>query len=122
MAQNDFDREYRRSERVFRYNEQLEIETVSTSDSKKFWQMLKSLGPQKKCKIPFEIYKDGGGISNDLNEVMATWKEGFQNLYTFVPLPDEFDDTFYEHLLQQIVELENRDFSRDGLNHDIVSK
>ena len=119
LAQNNFDREYRRSERAFRYSKQMEIESVSTSDPKKFWQTLKNLGPQKKCHIPFEIYKDNCEISNDFNDVMATWKEGFQNLYAFVPLPDEFNDTFYEHILQQKAELENRNFSREGLNHEI---
>ena len=51
LAQKQFDREYRKAERTFMLNKQIEIEAVNTSDPKKFWQTLKQLGPSKKRYI-----------------------------------------------------------------------
>ena len=42
MAQNTFDKEYRKAERMYKLNKQVEIKTINTSDPRKFWQSLKS--------------------------------------------------------------------------------
>ena len=103
MAQNKFDREYRKAERKYKWNKQVEIETVNTSDPRKFWQTLKELGPRKKSNIPFEVYvnEENSELSNSLRDILNKWKCEFEHLYTFIPETGDFDDIFYTQMLKE---------------------
>ena len=81
--------------------------------------MLKNLGPKKKLDIPLEVYMDNDIISNDMNDVIKVWRQGFENLYQFIPNQGEFNDEFYHKILKRKSELEDLDFPTDILNGNI---
>jgi hypothetical protein len=95
LAQKNFDREYRKAERNYKKGKIDEIEFLSTSDPKKFWEGIKKLGPKKKNDIPMQVYDDDQSVITDLNKVLDKWKSDFDGLYNFQPEPGQFDDEFY---------------------------
>ncbi len=117
-TQKLFDREYRKAERRYLRERQEDIEHICTNDPKKFWQTLKSLGPNKKADIPLEVYDDEGNICRNLNDVLKKWKSDFEKLYSQVPGDTEFDDVFYRQLRDDTGFVNNVP-TKDGLNHDI---
>ena len=72
VAQQNFDKTYRRLERKFKREILNKIEKVCTNDPQQFWKMLKELEPKKKSKIPFEVYDDDGNVSSEYITVMDT--------------------------------------------------
>ena len=94
-AQKEFDKMYRKNERAYQYQKQIEIEEINTNDPNKFWETLKNLGPRKRNVIPFEIYNEDGNLTSTHNEVLNKWKSDFDQLYSFNPESEEFDDDFY---------------------------
>ncbi len=95
-AQKVFDKKYRRSKREFQRKQQDEIEQLNTNDPKKFWEKVKSLGPNFNKAIPMEILREDGTVCNDFNEVLEKWRHDYELL---------FDDSTNEH-----------DFDADFLN------
>ena len=83
MAQNNFDREYRRAERNYRKEKIGEVESSSKSEPAKFWDSIKRLGPRNKQQIPMEVYDTNGQIVGNLQEVLDKWKREYSSLYNF---------------------------------------
>ena len=58
VARNTFDKVLRNTERAYRRDLSIDIETACTDDPRKFWDHLLSLGPKRKQDTPFEVYDE----------------------------------------------------------------
>ena len=80
VAQDEFDKLFRKYKRQHNRNKSLQIEKLSTSDPNRFWQHVKNLGPRKKQCIPMEVYTDTGGIECSPLKVLSHWQNEFEKL------------------------------------------
>ena len=71
----------------------MKSKNVCTRNPREFWSYVKKLGPRAHKKIPLEVYDESGEISGDLTEVLAKWKDEFEQLYNVQPNM-KFDDEF----------------------------
>ncbi len=101
-----FNRELRRAERNYNRGMQDRIENICTENPTQFWNYIKKLGPQFNNKIPEEVYDEHGNIKTDLEEVLKKWKCDYENLYK--PTDTNFDDNFYNEILELLRNAENR--------------
>ena len=96
-----FDKELRKAERSYNKGLLNEIETICTENPRAFWDHIKKLGPRKAHQIPMEVYQ-GSNLVADTDTVLNTWRNDFSNLYNKPQnMNAEFNDTFYEDILQQ---------------------
>ncbi len=77
-TQKQFDKEFRKTERKYKYNKMCDIDNLSTSDPTKFWKTLKNLGPHKATNISLEVVDEEGNISTYLNGVLSKWGSEFK--------------------------------------------
>ncbi len=105
-ASKIFQRALRKAERDYNKMVQNRIESVCTSDPKKFWEYIKKLGPKGKNTIPQEVYDENGDLVTDFDSVLKTWKEEYEKLYK--PTCESFDNNFYMHILELLRNAENR--------------
>ena len=125
-----FDKSLRQAERP--YNRRLadDIEYLNTNNPTDFWNHIKRLGPKMKKDIPMKVRSDDDTFSEDIDDVLNTWKSDFDHLYN-EPDPSylEFDDTFLHYKISERIayelntgddtldnELYNSDFSSEGLD------
>ena len=102
-ARKTFDKSLRYYERQYNRNIIANIEDVSTSNPREFWQKLKNLGPRK-SKIPNSVYDNNNLLCSDPNIVLNKWKSEFEKLFSNDNIvPDEN----YKDLLYQKCLLEN---------------
>jgi hypothetical protein len=92
-SQKCFDKEYKREKRNYQFEKINEIESLDTSNPKKFWQEIKRLGPRSAGNIPMSVYQDGC-LTSDPKCVLDTWKADFENLYNATPCLGTFDENF----------------------------
>ncbi len=119
IAQNLFDRVYRRLERKYDKDKIIEIENISTSDPKQFWKAIHKLGPKSKKNIPVEVYNEDGNIETDMNKVLNKWSSEYETLYTFLPESGTVDDQFFNEHKQNLINIEQNGHILEGLNHRI---
>jgi hypothetical protein len=89
-----FDKALRREERAYRKSQADVIETVSTTNSKEFWDKINKLGPRTDKNIPREIVNENGDIIREDQEVLTRWKCDFEYLYNGKDCSD-FDSEHY---------------------------
>ena len=99
-ARNTFDKSLRNAERAHRRDLSINIETACTDNPRQFWDHLRSLGPRRKHEIPLEVYDDQGNIISDSDRVFDKWSDGFSSLYNSECTDDQFDQQFYDRILQ----------------------
>ena len=80
MNRKCFDKELRKTERLYNKNKLNDIENVCTDNPRAFWEHIKKLGPRKANQIPLKVYQENELVS-DLNTVFETWKNDFCQLY-----------------------------------------
>ena len=53
------------------------------SDPNEFWKKIGKVGvgTDRSKNIPMEVKLDNGSVSNDVNDVLNSWKEEFEKLY-----------------------------------------
>ena len=91
-------RECKIRQQIFRHNQQLfdkllkckkrqyyngmmiKLEKCKTGNPQEFWNYIKSLGPIKQHKIPWEVEINGERVM-DRKAVMNKWRSDFKNLY-----------------------------------------
>ncbi len=61
-----------------------DIDNLSTSDPKKFWETLKNLGSRKATNISLEFVDEEGNISIYLNDVLSKWGSELKKQKTIV--------------------------------------
>ncbi len=98
-TQNQFDKEFRKTEKKYKYDKMCDIDNLGTSDPKIFWETLENLGPCKATNIPLEVVDEEGNISTYLNNVLNKWVSEFKKLFSFEPEDGEIDDDFYSHII-----------------------
>ena len=119
--QKIFDRQYRKTERSYKFRTLIEIDESCKNDHKKFWDMLKRLGPRKTKQIPNEIIDAHGDVINDTRAVLDKWRSDYENLYTFQPQPGEFDDDHY-NLIKNTGANPHQDELQYNINYDITDE
>ncbi len=63
LRENLNDRSFRRAERSYKEGKMIELEEVCINDPRKFYELLKCLGPQKtNPKIPLEVVEENGNV------------------------------------------------------------
>ena len=97
VAQGEFDKKFRFYKRKYHRDIMHEIEQLNTSNPKEFWSKIKSIGPKRKSRIPFEILGEDGEIITDTNQILQKWKSDFHSLFTVKP-----NDLYNENYLAQI--------------------
>ncbi len=117
IAQQRFDKEYNKAKRNFQKQQQSEISTLNTSDPRKFWQKVKSLGPNlQKKDIPMEVVLDDGTVSHNLSDVLQKWKSDYETLFDD-KISDDFDGSFLHAVQQENEEKERNMISDEGMPH-----
>ncbi len=111
---------YRRLERKYNRDKIIEIENISTSDTKQFWKAIHKLSPQSKKHIPIEVYNEDGNIETDMDKVLNKWSSEYQMLYTFLPESGTFDDQFFNEHKHNLINIEQNGHILEGLNHRIL--
>ena len=118
-----FDRELRNAER--KYNKKLlyDIDEACVENPRKFWNLIKSLGPRKVSQIPMSVY-DKDELTTDINIVLSTWKNEFRSLYNKPDTNDsQYDEQFYVHAMNEKLAWESDMYNNDNdnmLNCDIT--
>ena len=126
------ERDYRKCPRKRAYNRRLadDIEYLNTNNPTNFKNHIKRLGPKIKKDIPMRVRSDDDTVSEDIDDVMNTWKSYFDHLYN-EPDPSyvEFDDAFLHEKISERIAYEinvgddtldnalyNSDFSSEELD------
>ena len=100
VARNTFDKVLRNTERAYRRDLSIDIETACTDDPRKFWDHLRSLGPKRKQDTPFEVYDEQGNVTLDPDIVCEKWSTDFSSLYNQRDTEAQFDNQFYDEILK----------------------
>ena len=100
VARNTFDKVLRNTERAYRRDLSIDIETACTDDPRKFWDHLRSLGPKRKQDTPFEVYDEQGNVTSDPDIVCEKWSTDFSSLYNQRDTEAQFDNQFYDEILK----------------------
>ncbi len=79
-------------QRAFRRGLLIETEDCDTSNPRKFWKYIHSLGPKKTNTIPCEVYDVNGDICYDKNTVLKTWENEYSALLN--ENKGTYDDSF----------------------------
>ena len=122
LAQNQFDKVYRREERYFYKTKLINLENSVSENPRDFWKMIKKLGPHKKTEIPLEVYDDHKNVVSDVKIVLSKWKSDYEKLYQMPVDMDGFDEIFYRNCLNELQEMEANENieALPGLNDPII--
>ncbi len=102
-----FDKELRRSERMYNKNMVNEIDSICTENPRAFGDYIKKIGSRKVNQIPIKVYKDNELVL-DPGIVADTWQKDFRHLYNWpINVNDDFDQDFYNDVLNQKILWEN---------------
>jgi len=114
-AQNKFDKEYRKCERLYNREKIVQLESLTTANPQEFWEKIKSLGPNinRGKEIPMEILLANGQSSNHIPDVLEKWRNDYASLFYSSASDPELQDveelchnTPYEELNIPINEVE----------------
>ena len=100
-----FSKQLRKTERKFWHEQLNEIDALCTDNPRKFWNMIKDLGPKKRSVIPEKVYSHGLLI-DDPNCVLETWHNEFSSMYNIRTGDELFENDFYEHAISMKNNLE----------------
>lgn len=77
-----FDREVQRSKRLYWYKFQCSILEEVNEDPNLFWKSIGKIGvgSSKNNRIPMQVVRDDGSISDDVEVVLNKWKHDFSSL------------------------------------------
>jgi len=114
-----FDKLYRQAERKYKYEFLEELDETVINNPKKFWSMLKNLGPRKKSGVCMEVYDDNGVVCSDTDFVVMKWKNEYEKLFNHQPEPGVFDDEFYKNCVDNLMHIESHNDVLPGINHAI---
>ena len=106
LAQNNFDKEYRKEERKFQQLQSNKFDTIQSTNPKLFWNELNKLGPKRKAKIPLEVYNNVNETVTDVYEVLEKWKVDFQSLYSIID-DEPIDEQLLNNTMSYISQREN---------------
>ncbi len=96
-----FDKELRRSERLYNRKLLKEIDSFCIDNPRSFWDYIKKIGPRKVKQIPMQVYQDNVLVS-DIDVVLNKWRSDFSELYNKPGnINEEFDQDFYNQVLNQ---------------------
>ena len=99
---NIFDKNLRKTERLYNRNVLTEIDDVCTSDPREFWNYISKLGPRKSNSVPMKVYDTDGQVITDTERVLNKWKEDFQALYECPQdVEENFDTDFYNGIITE---------------------
>ena len=123
-SQRLFDKTLRKTARNYNTKQIEEIESVSTEDPKTFWNHIKQLGPKSKKDIPIKVQTETG-YTIDPNEVTEAWGNAFSNLLNQTQNDEEYDQVFFDSIINEKVRLENemngRDYQCNAMLNDYIS-
>ena len=105
-SRNVFDRTLRQKERKYKHEQLENLESVSTSNPKEFWEKLNSLGARNKSKIPDKARKPDGNLTDNMTDTLNVWKQDFSTLFNR-PGYDTSDGSYLE-LINELNERENQ--------------
>ncbi len=99
------------------------LDSISTSNPKQFWEKLNSLGSRNTSKIPDKARKSDGSLTDNLHETLEVWKQEFSTLFNRSDLDN--NDTEYRNLLNELHnkedEISNENYECDDfLNEHIL--
>ncbi len=101
---NNFDKTLRQKQRAYRRGLLVDMEECDTSNPRKFWKHIHSLGPRKSSSIPWEVYDSDGNITCDKNTVLKTWEREYNCLFN--DNNGIYDDDFLRDILSTKAHLE----------------
>lgn len=104
---NVFDKQLRLSERTYKRSLSINVESVCTQNPKAFWDHIKHLGPKRTGTVPLEVYDEDQNVNSDEDFVFQTWSKEFENLYNPGENSENFDNQFYERILNDKLFLED---------------
>ena len=119
-SRTQFDKPLRRAERSHKKQLINEIEDHSTKNPREFWNLLKSLGPKKKCDIPLQVQVDEKNVY-DQDIILKTWQKDFSGLYNKSENSDS-DQEFYKQVMNQKKVLENSQYFKVETQEDPLNK
>ena len=78
-----FDRAVQQRKRAYWREVQDDLLSSCKSDPNEFWKKIGKVGvgTDRSKNIPMEVKLDNGSVSNDVNDVLNSWKEEFEKLY-----------------------------------------
>lgn len=94
-------------ERAYNNKVIYDIEELCKDNPRKFWNVVKSLGPKSRKQIPLKVYDETNRITCDINTVLGIWKKSFFNLYNCPENDDCFDNGFLENAMYSRLTREN---------------
>ncbi len=84
-----------------------EIDSICTENPRAFGDYIKKIGSRKVNQIPIKVYKDNELVL-DPGIVADTWQKDFRHLYNWpINVNDDFDQDFYNDVLNQKILWEN---------------
>ena len=81
------------------------IEKLSSSNPKHFWDQLKKLRPNKHQEIPMTVHNDRGEFISDPEIVSERWKSEFRKLH--YPPTSDHDHEFVRTIKQRVTQCEH---------------
>ena len=103
QMKNKFDKEYRKSKRIYQSDKQIEISQLNTDDPKAFWAEINKLGPGNKTNtIPMEKVENDGNINTNIQDVLKNWEYEYKTLCDKVK-----NNMFNEQFLNEAKEVIN---------------
>ena len=116
----------RKKERFYNTHKLLELESLSKSNHKLFWDKIRNLGPEnnaikKDVKVAVQT---NNGVTNNLDIVIDKWQQDFSSLYKGPDSQRYFDSNLCENIMTKLLHRENCMnrvcyLSNIFLNHDI---
>ena len=105
-SQQIFDKSLRKSARKYNAKQIEDIEIASSKDPKTFWNQIKQLGPRTHKNIPIKVRTEAG-YTMDPGEVAKIWGDEFNKLLNQSESNEQYDEAFYEIIVNERIRLEN---------------
>ena len=88
-----FSKRVQKAKRQYWQQKQLEIENLDSNKPKLFWKEIGKLGigKDRRQQIPMEVKIENWQTSNDADEVLIVWKNGFEGLLNPIRGNDYYD-------------------------------
>ena len=123
LARQKFDKVLRQTERAYSRKVTTNLEHITTTNPREFWNTIKSMGPRKQ-NIPFTVYKnDTVELTDDIEYVKNKWKNDFDGLYK---RSSEANSDFHQNIKYQKTQFEYQMLNgqleeNDFLNDEITT-
>ncbi|CAG2203532.1 unnamed protein product [Mytilus edulis] len=83
----EFDKLVQQSKRQYWHSCQEELVNLNKSDPRQFWRKIGNIGigNDRQSKIPNEVLRSDGSVTNNIDDVLQKWKDSFHSLLNSDP-------------------------------------